>query len=680
MSELDLLEFIEPKELIEFYDKIQNLFPVCLKCQKPVLLQNIKEDKIVKMKIDCPFCQNSEKLALNEYIDKLESLIPEKKSCNAHADKLSYGFCQDCNIWQCKKCFIDHLPTNHTMYQSQFKIRPTCIEHPSEKASFYNTDTNIYLCNKCNYKPQLDQLTNAYYYNLQDDKILSHCYRCLYYDFIITEAKKDLNKLDDLIETTLKDNEAELAKEKSEKINKAFDLINNNIDEVRFNNLFIANSYLKSMPNYHIFKNIKNNMGENHKTFWGFNDMIYEIEDKAKDITKETLLELIDKFINLCENNLTTGTHSKLSEENMLNFIDESKLKVKEIKCVKIDHDDVSNGFLLEKNKSFLIHGEKYFTIYDSNTFKIKQETFFIQDRITYINIIDSKRFLVSFSKHYKYYELKDDKYQCTKEVELQEVNLDEFKKEMGIETKPKEKKKKADEGNDKEGEDEDEDDKSDDYKEGEINPKDINSRIEAIALLKDGTKVACGQGSLISIREFETGKLIKTLVKHEGGVNVLFVYNNYLVSCCSCNNLCFWDLETFELKKALDAEISSPTSYVILEDSSTMITGGSTIGYQIDLDELTVEGDFSNDFMILHGFVQINEDEILVATQEYSTSSNNFYLLNMFSMEPQLHMKNIHSDICEGCIKIDDKRFVSTSRDCTFKVWDILEIEDDDD
>ena len=32
MSELDLLEFIEPKDLIEFYDKIHNLFPVCLKC------------------------------------------------------------------------------------------------------------------------------------------------------------------------------------------------------------------------------------------------------------------------------------------------------------------------------------------------------------------------------------------------------------------------------------------------------------------------------------------------------------------------------------------------------------------------------------------------------------------------------------------------------------------------
>ena len=677
MSELDLLKFIEPKELIEFYEKIQNLFPICIKCQKPILFQNIKEDKKVKIKIECPFCNYSEKLTLNDYITKLESLIPEKKYCNIHTDKLSYGFCQDCNIWQCKKCFIDHISTNHVVYQSQFKIRPTCKEHPNEKASFYNTESNTYLCNKCNFKSQLQKLTNAYFYNLQDDHILSHCYRCLYYDFIITEAKKDLNKLNDLIMKII-DKDSELAKEKSEKINKAYDLINNNINEVRFNNLFLANSYLKSMPNYHIFKNIKNNMGENHKTFWAFNDMIYEIEDKEKNMTKEILLELIDKFINICENNLTTGIHNKLSEENMFNFIDESKLKVKEIKCCKIDYDDVVNGFLLEKNKSFLIQGNNYFIIYDSNNFEIIQETFFINDRITYIYIIDSKRFLVSFYKYYNYYELKDNKYECTKDISLQEVNLDEFKKEMGIETKKKEEKKKSDDNSDKE--DSDEDDDSDSYKEGEINPKDINSNISAIALLKDETKIACGQGSLISIREFETGKLIKTLVKHEGGINVLFTYNDYLISCCSCNNLCFWDLNTYELKKVLDAEISSPTSYIILEDSSIMITGGSTIGYQINLDELENDQSFSGDFMILNGLVQINEDEILIATKEYSTSSNNFYLLNMFNMEPKLHLKNIHNDICEGCIKLDDKRFVTISRDCTFKVWNILEIEDDDD
>ena len=110
------------------------------------------------------------------------------------------------------------------------------------------------------------------------------------------------------------------------------------------------------------------------------------------------------------------------------------------------------------------------------------------------------------------------------------------------------------------------------------------------------------------------------------------------------------------------------------------MITGGSTIGYQINLDELENDQSFSGDFMILNGLVQINENEILIATKEYSTSSNNFYLLNMFNMEPKLHLKNIHNDICEGCIKLDDKRFVTISRDCTFKVWNILEIEDDDD
>ena len=422
MSELNLLDFIieGSKELEDFYYKIQNLFPVCLKCQKPVFLNNLKENKIVKVKIECPFCKNLETLTLKEYIEKLESLIPEKKYCKEHKDKLSYGFCQECDNWLCKECFIEHIPENHDLYQSQFKIRPTCPEHPKEKASFYDPQQNKYFCNKCNFKPILDQLTNAYFYNLQDNKILSHCYRCLHYDFIITEARKDLNKLDILINKILNDKDSELGKEKSEKINHAYDLINKNIDEVRFNNLFIANSYLKSMPNYHVFKNIKNNMGENHKTFWGFNDMIYEIEDKEKDMTKETLLALIDKFISLCENNITTGIHNKLSEENMLNFPDESDLRVKETQSYKIDENEVRKGYLLEKGKSFIIHGTDYFIIYDSNTFGKILEKKFLKNRISYISIIDNKRFLVSFEKHYEYYELKEAKYECTKSVEIQ--------------------------------------------------------------------------------------------------------------------------------------------------------------------------------------------------------------------------------------------------------------------
>ena len=87
---------------------------------------------------------------------------------------------------------------------------------------------------------------------------------------LITETKNDLIKLNDLIIKILKDKEKELANEKMEKITKAFDLINNNIKVVRFNDLFITNCYLKRMPNYHAFKNIKNNMGENHKIFWSF--------------------------------------------------------------------------------------------------------------------------------------------------------------------------------------------------------------------------------------------------------------------------------------------------------------------------------------------------------------------------------------------------------------------------
>ena len=151
------------------------------------------------------------------------------------------------------------------------------------------------------------------------------------------------------------------------------------------------------MPNYHVFKSIKNNMGDNHDTFWGFNEMIYEIRDKEKDMTKETLLALIDKFIGICENNITTGILRKLSEENMLDFPDESELRVKEVQSYKIGENDVCKGYLLEKGKSFINHGNDYFIIYDSNTFGKILEKKFLKNRISYISIIDNKRFLISF-------------------------------------------------------------------------------------------------------------------------------------------------------------------------------------------------------------------------------------------------------------------------------------------
>ena len=57
MSEINLLDFI-PEDLNKFYDTIQNIFPVCLKCQKPVFIQNIIDNKVVKIKIDCEYCQD----------------------------------------------------------------------------------------------------------------------------------------------------------------------------------------------------------------------------------------------------------------------------------------------------------------------------------------------------------------------------------------------------------------------------------------------------------------------------------------------------------------------------------------------------------------------------------------------------------------------------------------------
>ena len=94
----------------------------------------------------------------------------------------------------------------------------------------------------------------------------------------------------------------------------------------------------------------------------------------------------------------------------MLNFPDESDLRVKETQSYKIDENEVRKGYLLEKGKSFIIHGTDYFIIYDSNTFGKILEKKFLKNRISYISIIDNKRFLVSFEKHYEYYELKEAK------------------------------------------------------------------------------------------------------------------------------------------------------------------------------------------------------------------------------------------------------------------------------
>ena len=414
---------------------------------------------------------------------------------------------------------------------------------------------------------------------------------------------------------------------------------------------------MKGLPIYHVFKNIKHNFGENHTAFWAYEDVKSKLEDNEDNMTKELLIELIDEICNICYTHLTTSEHQKLSEENDFNFKDESEIRIKEIKCVKIDLDDTIRGvFLLEENERFLIRDSQEFKIYNAKTFNPIQNKKY-DNYISCINVVDKKRFIVGLSDYYELFELQEDGiYKCTKKVTLEKVEPE--KKEENDE---KEEKKKL-------NSDDSDSDKSDSNSEN-----DINSKISSIALLKDETKIAVGQSTLITIREFETGKLIKTLKKHEGSVDNLFYLKNYLVSCCSCNNFCFWDLNTFELKTCLDAEINSPNSYLLV-DENTMITGGSMIAYKIDLEKLTVKEAFSGDFMLLGAFVKLNENEIIFATRDEETKTNNFYLYDLDTMEYELQLKNVHNDLCQGCISINNKTFVSVSRDSTFKVWEIKE------
>ena len=97
-------------------------------------------------------------------------------------------------------------------------------------------------------------------------------------------------------------------------------------------------------------------------------------------------------------------------------------------------------------------------------------------------------------------------------------------------------------------------------------------------------------------------------------------------------------------------------------------------IAYKIDLEKLTVKEAFSGDFMLLDAFVKLNENEIIFATRDEETKTNNFYLYDLDTKEYELQLKNIHNDLCQGCISINNKTFVSVSRDSTFKVWEIKE------
>ena len=66
---------------------------------------------------------------------------------------------------------------------------------------------------------------------------------------------------------------------------------------------------------------------------------------------------------------------SKDKKDNEEYDEDAPELDVKEIKSYKINQEDYAiHGYLLEEDKSFLIHGFYYFLIYDSNTFEVLQE------------------------------------------------------------------------------------------------------------------------------------------------------------------------------------------------------------------------------------------------------------------------------------------------------------------
>ena len=75
---------------------------------------------------------------------------------------------------------------------------------------------------------------------------------------------------------------------------------------------------------------------------------------------------------------------------------------------------------------------------------------------------------------------------------------------------------------------------------------------------------------------------------------------------------------------------------------------------------------------MLLDSFAKLSDNEVLFVFIDEETNTNNFYILNLDTMEYEMHMKNIHNDLCQGCINLSEDKIISVSRDSTFKVWEI--------
>lgn len=112
------------------------------------------------------------------------------------------------------------------------------------------------------------------------------------------------------------------------------------------------------------------------------------------------------------------------------------------------------------------------------------------------------------------------------------------------------------------------------------------------------------------------------------------------MVSCCSYLNLCFWNLNNYQLIKELKVDIKSPTSYLILKNTldDLMITIGYSFFNKVDLDTLTIEGKISdsNIFSLITGSIQLNSIYVLIAAHDMITQNHNFYLLDIDDMEIQ--------------------------------------------
>ena len=213
---------------IENKKKFPIYFFICLKCEKCIILNNIKlsyNNKII-LNYECE-CKSSNIVLFDNYYNKLQIFYNFHKSKCKCGKKSGIAYCYNCKVYTCISCYLRH--DNHYLLGKKIAYDLLC---PCKKKSQGKCNTcSIYYCPSC-----LEE-------KHKNHQIISFSEL---YNKIENEELDFYNRIDDNISKMTKNIDELKKKEIVNSLKKLYSFLNN--------------SYIKSRkyPHYHIMQSIIN--------------------------------------------------------------------------------------------------------------------------------------------------------------------------------------------------------------------------------------------------------------------------------------------------------------------------------------------------------------------------------------------------------------------------------------